>query len=315
MSDIVCLGILCADAIAKTVDTIPERGQLSPINQLSLHTGGCATNAAIDLAKMGIDTAIIGKVGIDGFGEFLINTLKKEKVNTEGLVTKAGINTSASVLLVSSDGERTVLHCYGSNADFTDSDVNYDVIAESKILFVAGTNLMPNFDGVPCSRVVKKAKELGVYTALDTAWDATGRWMEIVEPSLPYLDLFIPSYDEARLIAGKDDPEEIADVFLSKGVKLAVIKLGKNGCFIKNQKGEKHTIPTYSRIKAVDATGAGDSFAAGFLAGLLQGWDLYRCGQYANAVGTHCVMAIGASTGIKPMQDIIGFMKDYEEEK
>lgn len=80
---------------------------------------------------------------------------------------------------------------------------------------------------------------------------------------------FILSYDEARLIAGRDEPEEIADVFLTKGVKLAVIKLGKDGCFIKNTGGEKYLMPAYTNIKPVDTTGAGDSFVAGFLTGAL----------------------------------------------
>lgn len=313
MFDVACLGILVADAIAKTVDEIPDRGKLQPVDQISLHTGGCAMSASIDLAKLGMKAAILGKVGRDGFGEFIVNSLRNQGVNTDGLVVKDGINTSASLVLVASTGERTFLHCFGSNADLSYEDVNFDIIKNSKILFIGGTNLMPKFDGIPCSKVVKKAKEMGVYTALDTAWDASGRWMEIVEPSLPYLDLFIPSYDEARMIAGKDEPEEIADVFLSKGVKLAVIKLGKEGCFIKSKDGEKSTIPTYSDIKAVDATGAGDSFVAGFLTGVLQGWDLYKCGKFANAVGTHCVMEVGATTGIKKMEDILEFMKKYEE--
>ncbi|MCX7842362.1 MAG: carbohydrate kinase family protein [Clostridia bacterium] len=314
MYDVACLGILVADAIAKTVDSIPDGGKLSFVDQISLHTGGCAANTAIDLSKIGIRTTLLGKVGSDGFGDFITGSLKKEGVNTDGLYVKEGINTSASLVLVAGSGERTFLHCVGSNAELTYEDVNFDIIAKSKILFVGGTNLMPKFDGEPCSRVLKRAREMGVYTALDTAWDPTGRWMEIVEPCLPYLDLFIPSYDEARMIAGKDDAEEIADLFLSKGVKLCVIKLGKEGCFIKNRDGEKHKIPTYLKVKAVDTTGAGDSFVAGFLAGLIQGWDLYQCGKFANATGTHCVMAVGASTGIKSMNEILEFMGKYEEE-
>lgn len=313
MYDVACLGILVADAIAKTVDEIPEGGKLSFVNQIELHTGGCAVSAAIDMAKMGISTSLIGKIGKDGFGEFLLSELKKEHVNTSGLILKEGLITSSSLVLVSGSGERTFLHCVGSNAALVYEDIDFEIIKNSKILFIGGTFLMPNFDGIPCSKVLKKAKEMGVYTALDTAWDPTGRWMEVVEPSLPHLDLFIPSYDEARLMAGKDDVEEIADLFISKGVKLAVIKLGKDGCFIKSDKGEKYTIPTYSNIKAVDTTGAGDSFVAGFLTGIVQGWDLYKCGKYANAVGTHCVMEIGASTGIKSMEEILKFMNKYEE--
>lgn len=313
MFDVTCLGILVADAIAKVVDDIPEKGKLMPVNQLSLHTGGCAANTAMDLTKIGISASIIGKVGKDGFGDFLVNALKNSGVNTDGLAAKDGINTSASVVLSASNGERTFLHCYGSNADLTYEDIDFNIIKNSKILFIAGTNLMPKFDGVPCSKVLKKAKDMGVYTALDTAWDATGRWMDIVEPSLPYLDLFIPSYDEAKMIAGKEEPEEIADVLLSKGVKLAVIKLGKDGCFIKNIDGEKYTIPTYSDIIVIDTTGAGDSFAAGFITGLVKGWDLCKCGKFANAVGTHCVMEVGSSTGIKSMEEILKFMKKYEK--
>jgi sugar/nucleoside kinase (ribokinase family) len=312
MFDVTCIGILVADVIAKVVDELPEKGKLLPVEQISLHSGGCATTAAINLSKIGMKSALIGKVGKDGFGDFLGNMLATSGVNTEGLIVKEGIYTSSSVVLSAGNGERTFLHCFGSNADFTYEDVNFDIIRNSKILFVAGANLMEKFDGIPCSRVLKKAQDMGVYTALDTAWDASGRWMKIIEPCLPYLDLFLPSYDEARMIAGKDEPEEIADVFLSKGVGLAVVKLGKDGCFIKKRDGEKHLIPTYSKIKAVDTTGAGDSFAAGFLTGLIMSWDLYQCGKFANAVGTHCVMAVGASTGIKSMEEILEFMEKQD---
>jgi len=312
MFDVACLGILVADIITKAVDGLPEKGKLLPVEQISLYSGGCAATAAINLSKIGMKPALIGKVGNDGFGEFLKNALDASGVNTDGLVISEGVNTSASVVLSDSNGERSFLHCFGSNAEFTMEDVDFEVIKNSKILFIAGTNLMAKFDGIPCSQVLKKAKDMGVYTAMDTAWDASGRWIEIVEPSFPYLDLFMPSYDEARMIAGKDEPEDIADVFLVKGVKLAVIKLGKDGCFIKKNDGEKYTIPTYNQIKAVDTTGAGDSFAAGFLSGLIMGWDLYRCGKFANAVGTHCVMAVGATTGIKSMKEILKFMERYD---
>ena len=204
------------------------------------------------------------------------------------------------------------MHCVGANGEFSESDVNYDIIRDSKIVFVAGTMLMPTFDGLQCAEFLKKAREMGKYTVLDTAWDSRGRWMSVLKPCMEYIDLFIPSIEEAEQLSGKKDPEDIADVFLSMGVKTAVIKLGKKGCFIKDSSGEKYTIPTYSKIKAVDTTGAGDSFVAGFLTGLTKGWSLYQCGLMGNAVGTHCVMAAGASTGIKNFEEIVEFMKNNE---
>jgi sugar/nucleoside kinase (ribokinase family) len=313
MFDVTCLGILVADAVAKSVDNLPREGMLELVEQLQLHTGGCAVNAGIDLAKIGLNVAIIGKVGKDGFGNFINNELDHQNVCTTGLKVMEGISTSASLVMVNSKGERSFLHCYGSNAEFTEDDIDFALIEKSKILFVTGSLLMPKFDGEPTARILKKAQEKGVYTALDTAWDSTGKWMDLISPCLPNLDLFIPSVDEARMLSQKDDPEAMADLFLSKGVKLVVIKLGKPGCLIKNNHGETVKVPTYADIKPIDTNGAGDAFVAGFLTGIIQGWNLYQCGKFANAVGTHCVMELGASKGIKSMDEILEFMKNYSE--
>jgi len=310
--DVACIGILVADVISKPVDEIPERGKLGLIDSIELYTGGCAVNAAIDLAKIGLSTALIGKIGNDGFGKFISGTLKEAGVDISGLVVGEKSSTSASVVLSDPSGERTFLHCLGANAEFTDTDVNFNIIENSKIIFIGGSMLMSSFDGEACGRVLKRAKEMGKYTVLDTAWDSKGRWMEVLRPCMQYIDLFIPSYEEAVKLSGKEAPEEIADVFISMGVKIAVIKLGKDGCFIKTNNGEKHLIPTYSHIKPIDTTGAGDSFVAGFLTGVTKGWGMYECGKFANAVGTHCVMEVGASTGIKKLEEIKEFMSKYE---
>jgi len=312
MFDVVCVGILVADAIARTVNCLPDRGKLKTIDRIELYTGGCAVNAAIAMARLGLNTAIIGKIGNDGFGKFMATSLKDEKVNIDGLKIDKAVGTSASVVTVDSTGERSFLHYLGTNAEFEINDINYDIVRDSRMVFVAGTMLMPKFDGIQCAEFLKKAKEMGKYTILDTAWDSKGRWMEVLRPCMEHIDLFMPSVEEAVMLSGKEEPEEIADVFLSMGVKTVVIKLGKNGCFIKDGNGEKHFVPTYTKIKAVDTTGAGDSFCAGFLTGLTKGWSLYECGKFANAVGTHCVMAAGASTGIKSFEETLEFMRNNE---
>lgn len=312
MFNVTCVGILVADAIARTVDSLPESGRLQLTDRIELFTGGCAASAAIDMSRLGLNVAIIGKIGNDGFGKFMSAALKDEKVNVDGLKMSDKAGTSASIVTVDSNGERSFLHYLGANAEFGIEDIDYDVIRDSKIVFVAGTMLLPRFDGVQCADFLKKAKEMGKYTVLDTAWDSKGRWMSVLEPCMKYIDMFIPSVEEAAKLSGKENPEEMADVFFSMGVKTVVIKLGKKGCFIKKPDGEKCIIPTYTKIKAVDTTGAGDSFVAGFLTGLTKGWDLYECGKFANAVGTHCVMAAGASTGIKSFEETLEFMKNNE---
>jgi sugar/nucleoside kinase (ribokinase family) len=307
MSKVICLGIMVTDVVAKPVDSVPEKGKLSLVDAVELHTGGCAVNTSIDLAKIGEDVGIIGLVGHDSFGSFLIDTLHKEGVNTKGLKVTKEVNTSVSLVLSGSDGERSFIHCLGSNGRFNESFIDMEVVQDCSILFVAGALLMPSFDGEPTAGILKKAKELGKYTVLDTAWDSTGRWMKDIEPCLPYLDLFIPSIEEAQMLSGKNNEREIAEVFLEKGAKNIVIKLGSKGCYIRNT-SEEYYVEAF-KVQAVDTNGAGDSFVAGFITGLLNNWDLRKCGEFANAVGAHCVMKVGASSGIKTKEEILEFIK------
>lgn len=314
MYDVACIGIFVADCIAKTVDKLPEPGKLGLIDSLNLYTGGCAMNAAVDMKKLGADVALLGMVGNDGFGSFLTGELKKLGFTTDGIKVSDTDATSASVVLVDPSGERTFLHCLGSNGKFTDTDVNFDVIADSKVVFVAGTMLMPDFDGEPCARVLKKCKEMGKITVLDSAWDDTGRWMDVLRPCMPYIDYFIPSIDEARMFAnGLEKVEDIADYFFDLGVQHVAIKVGKDGCYVRESKEAKGvTLPTYLGIKPADTTGAGDSFCSGFLYGLTHGMDMVESARFANAVATHCVMAVGASTGIRPYAEIKKFMDENQ---
>jgi sugar/nucleoside kinase (ribokinase family) len=312
MYEVACVGILCADVLAKPVDSLPEKGKLELVDKLQLQIGGCAANVAVDLSKIGIDTSIVGKIGDDGFGRFLLETLKNEKVDVLGLKVDRSVPTSASMVMIDSGGERSILHCLGSNGTFSYEDINFNVIKNSKILFIAGTFLMPEFDGTGAERLLKEAKQAGVLCCSDTAWDSTGQWMKKIEAMLKYLDWFMPSYDEANKLSEKSDPEEMAEVFLSKGAKNVLIKLGKDGCFVKPENHKGLFVPTYKDIKVVDTSGAGDSFCAGFVAGLSKGWDIEKCAKFANAVGAQCVMQIGTTTGIKSMSETLEFMKIYE---
>lgn len=311
MADVVCLGIMVADAVAKPVMEMPERGKLVLVDDLQLQSGGCATNTGNALGKLGIDTAIIGKVGQDGFGDFLINTVHSFGVKTQGIKRDSSVNTSATLVMVAEDGERSFIHYIGANARLREEDVDFSLIKGAKILHVAGALLMPGFDGQPSARIMKRAKEMGVKTALDTAWDSTGRWMETLEPCLYHTDIFLPSIEEAKMLAGEDDPSKIADKFLGYGIQVVGLKMGSKGCYVKSQ-DEEFFVPAFN-VKAVDATGAGDSFVAGFLAGAVKGLSLRDCAVLGNAVGASSVTAIGASTGILSWDDTLKFIKEQGE--
>ncbi|SFM27884.1 carbohydrate kinase family protein [Pelosinus propionicus] len=308
MSKIVCLGILVADLIAKPVNQFPAKGKLTNVDAMELHTGGCATNSAIDLAKLGEDVGVIGLIGSDHLGSFILNRLKAENVDITGVKQTVQSGTSTSMVFSDPDGERSFLYYPGTNGIFAEGDIDFSVIERCEILFIAGSLLMPTLDGEPTARLLKRTQQLGKYTILDTAWDPTGKWMSAISPCLPYLNLFIPSIEEAQMLSGKDNVEDMAKVFLTAGAQNVVIKCGSKGCYVENST-EKHYQPAY-KVNAIDANGAGDSFVAGFIAGLANKWELKRCAKFANAVGAHCVTALGASSGIKSKEEIILFIEN-----
>jgi sugar/nucleoside kinase (ribokinase family) len=314
MPDIVCVGILVADVLGKPVDSLPEKGKLGLVDEISLQIGGCAANVVISLAKLKLKATVIGKIGADNFGKFLLDTLNSEKVDVSGLKVDRNVSTSASMVMISADGERSILHSFGANAKFNFDDINLDIVRKSKILLIAGTFLMPDFDGEGTRKLLKFAKENDVLCCMDTAWDSKGQWLKKIDSSLEYLDWFMPSYDEAYEMSGKPKPEDIAQFFYTKGVKNVIIKLGCEGCFVKpgNEKG--FLSPAFNKVKVIDTSGAGDSFCAGFVAGLYKGWDIPHCVYFANAVGAHCIIQIGTTAGIKSIEKTLEFMRDYESD-
>lgn len=315
MKKVLCIGSVTTDVIIKPVDKLPEPGALQYIDSSNMFVGGCASNASIDLAKLGVPVSLVCKLGKDLFGNFVYETAKGYGVDCSGVVFDDDVQTTTSIVCVGSSGERSFLYNCGSTSALTVDEISDEVLADSDIVFIAGALLNHKLDGEPAAKLFKKAQEMGKFTVMDTAFDPTGRWMSGIAAALPYLDLFMPSIEEAQKIAGKESFEDIAKVFFDMGVKNVIIKAGKKGAYI--HEGERKTgyfAPTYLSVKPTDTTGAGDSFCAGFLAGLAQDMSFDKAAKLGNAVGTHCVMEIGASTGIKPLAEIYKFMEEHTDE-
>ena len=188
MKKVACIGILVADVIVEPVTAYPEKGVLVPVNSITMHNGGNAMTASINLRKLGVDSSVIGMVGNDIFGDFLKGKLNDAGVNTSGLRVSDKVQTSASVLMIDANAERSFFHTVGTNAVFSEKDIDYSIIEACDIVFVTGTFLMNTFDGIETMRFLKKCKDMGKTTFLDVCWDAQGRWGELLDMSLPYID-------------------------------------------------------------------------------------------------------------------------------
>ena len=311
MKKVACVGILVADVMAAPVTAAPEKGQLMQVDAITVHNGGNAMTAALNLNTMGVCASMVGKVGDDLFGRFLREKLDASGVDTAGLKIDPRAQTSASVVLSDPSGERSFLHCVGANAAFGIEDIDWSIIEKNDLVFVTGSFLMNRFDGAETADFLKKCREMGKTTFLDVCWDATGQWVKVLDCCLPYLDYFMPSIDEAKMIAGCEEPEEIADVFMAKGVRNVVIKLGGKGSYLRLHDWEKGKIfPVVKGVTAVDTTGAGDSFCSGFLAAFAREEQPERCMEVANATGALCITKKGATTGIRPYEETIKFLEE-----
>jgi sugar/nucleoside kinase (ribokinase family) len=218
-----------------------------------------------------------------------------------GLLTQRGVDaarvvrdpdtpTSASIVLVDAAGERTFLHMPGANATLSAADVGEAAFA-GRALHVGGALVLDALDGEPTAALLAEARSRGIQTSLDPVHDPRGRW-QLLLPALPNCDLVTPSLGEAAALTGEDDPARAARRLHELGAGIAAVTLGPDGCHVVGDGVDAH-VPA-PQVDAVDGTGAGDAFAAAFLAALLAGEPPLECAHRANAAGAEVVTVLGA---------------------
>lgn len=300
---------MVADVLVRPVDQWPESGSLQFVDALEVHSGGCAVNTAIGLERLGLKVSVVGQVGRDAFGDFLLGVLQANHMATDG-VRRVDRGTSGSVAVVSSSGERTFLHHIGANRTDSGDLGSWRTEPGARHLHVGGAFLLPGLDGEPMARLLERARAQGMTTSVDTAFDFSGQWMHLLRPVLPYVDYFLPSYAEAKALTGCDDPWHQADALLQLGAGTVAIKLGDQGAVVANANGRWQVDAL--KVAAVDATGAGDAWVAGFLDGLLAGWPLAAAALWGNAQGAASVGRAGATTGVCNRQGLEQLLREHD---
>ena len=208
--------------------------------------------------------------------------------------------TSTTAVLIDPSGERSFAHCVGA-PKLLDKSVmlaKLDLFARSRMMLIGYYSLMPNLDA-DLAEVFAAIRKTGCRTALDTAGD--GGMMQPLDRILPNVDVYVPSYSEATHQTGETDPRKMIDVYRRCGAPgMLGVKLGAKGALLSHAAGEYVEIACVPPPgPVVDTTGAGDSFLAGLLTGLLKGFDANRAGRLAAAVGACCVTGLGATAGLR----------------
>jgi sugar/nucleoside kinase (ribokinase family) len=306
--DCLCAGILVADHVCAPVERMPGAGELVMAQRIVLHIGGCASNAAIDLAKLGVRTGVVGRVGEDVYGGFVRDTLQEHGVETSGLIETPGTDTSQTLIVNVKGQDRRFVHSFGANAQFTGADLPPERVRGAKVLYVGGYLLMPNLSQADLVPVFEAARGFGVKTVLDVAIPEPGDYLSRLDRLLPLTDYFLPNNDEARMILGVDDPLEQAERFHRMGAGTAVVTCGERGAVLVS--GETRLRAGVYPVEFVDGTGGGDAFDAGFIYGILQGFDLATCLRWGSALGASCVRAIGTTTGVLTRPEAEAFIAE-----
>jgi sugar/nucleoside kinase (ribokinase family) len=302
--NVACLGNVLVDVLVKPVQAFPRLGELLPVDRVEVAMGGCASNTAIVLRRLGVSTALWGKIGRDFFGDYALKNLRETGVDVSALRRDPKASTSATLVLVNSRGQRSFLHALAANDHIAENDIPLKKLGGFQHLHVGGYFLFPRLDGRPMAQILRLARSKGLTTSLDTAWDLKGRWLKALQPCLPHLDYFMPSEREVKKMLGHCRLKEAGRFFTSRGVGCSIIKLGEKGAYLQTRSGGEIQAPAF-KAKVVDTTGAGDSFCAGFIKGLSMGRDLGECLKLANTAGASAVEALGATTGIRSFRQIL----------
>jgi sugar/nucleoside kinase (ribokinase family) len=312
MVKVVSVGLHIVDILGRYVTSIPDGQNLALLDEIRVTVAGTAAGTSIDMAKLGLSVTAMGAVGDDELGNFLIDTMGKYKIDTKSLVRKKDIPTSATMLPIRPNGERPALHVIGANGKFCWDDVDLDVIKDSDYLHMGGTSLLSVFDGQSTVDLLKYAKENGVVTTFDLVAIDRPDLLDLIVPCLPYIDYFMPGLEEAEMMTGLKDRNKIIKFFLDKGAKHTVFKMGGDGSSIAyyDNKELVEIIVPIIESDVVDSTGCGDSYCAGFIKGLSEGWSLEKSAQLGTACGSLVISGLGSDAGIVDFENTHKHMID-----
>lgn len=283
--------------------------------------GGAPANLLTAVSHMGYQTAFIGKVGKDLHGDFLRQTLEQEGICTEGLIQDETVFTTLAFVMLKEDGERGFSFARKPGADtcLRVDELNTELLRGGKIFHTGSLSLTDEPARTATYEAVKTAKAAGALISYDpnyreSLWHSGEEAVKTIKSLLPYADMVKVSEEESRLLTGETDYVKAARALIDLGPSVIAVTLGERGVHLVKRDWDEHILAF--AVKAVDTTGAGDSFWGGFLSGFLEcGKNLSdmkpeewrRCAVRGNTVAALCVGKRGGIPAIPGKADVLAF--------
>jgi len=310
--DLIALGEPMAEFAAQ------EEGRLGAATLFRRGWGGDTANVAVAAARLGTTAGYITRLGGDEFGRSFLDLWARDGVDASRVIVEADGFTGVYFIALAPDGTHDFTYYRAGSAAsrLRPEDIDVDYLVGARVLHTSGiTQAISNSARAAADRAIEVARAHRVTVSYDVNVRPKLRPLEefrgIVEGTLPRADIVFLSQEDAAHLYGEIDAEAVLEGILAAGSRLAVLKLGDEGCLIASAAGERVRLPAWP-VEAVDTTGAGDAFDAAFLTEWLRGEPLDRAGRFANAVGALTAQGVGAVAPIPGRAQVEAFLLERE---
>ncbi len=305
--DVAAIGTLNVDILLH--GTAPrdfdQLARWTGLGEVTLTTAGSVGYTAQDLAKLGLKVGLMSCVGDDIFGAFILDEMKDKGIDTEWVQVEEGMASAVGIYpLLFGGNKRPAAGRLASHAPWplVFNKAQLDYLSKARLLHCGGYLHYPQVWGEPTETIYKFAKECGLLTSIDSQFPTVpveGPWIKAFGNLLRYVDILFMDEYEARSTTGCESLNEAAEVVRAQGTSTVVIKRGAKGCIVTTA-DKSIELPAFpvNTNEIIDAVGAGDAFDAGFLAGILAGWDEVKAGRLASHVATYSLKSAGGSLGV-----------------
>lgn len=303
------------DVLVQPVDrNVFEKGSV-PVETIQISTGGDALNEATVLARIlkeenGVELLTV--LGEDRAGSTILEHCRKEGIGTELVARDAALETGVNIVMIEKEGSRSFFTNPRSTLRKLGPMHFPEKFPEDAGIFcLASIFVSPLLGSRELAELFGRVKEQGMCICADMTKCKNSETVKDIREALAWLDYLFVNEEEAALVTGKKEPKDMAEEFLACGVKTVLIKCGAEGCYVKGEK-EEGQFPAVLGTRCLDTTGAGDSFAAGFLCALSEGRELKECIRWANTCGSLATEKVGACEGIRNRRQILERMEQWD---
>jgi len=323
MIEVTLFGDVNVDALM-SIPSYPSPGGDAMAQQVILRPGGSVANTAIVLARLGVKTKMIARVGDDRWADMALEPLINLEVDVSAVQRDPTDSTGLIFIPVTHEGERTMFSYRGANTRTPVEAITAQALGQPRFLHLSAYNFLTSPQREATWKAVELAKEAGIPISMDIGVEPSRRVTgdgdcgATLLALLPDLALVVLGREEAQNLVGSSDPATacaaLGQTYGSTparqggGLGLIGLKLGKDGCFIASNT-EQYFLPGFT-VDAVDTTGAGDAFCAGMLFGRLAGISLPASGLLANALGALATTVWGGGPVLPGKAEVTCFLQE-----